>query len=528
MVSFPSKMVLRFPTYRFLQPRKIKLLLVFCLLLLAVSAVHFAFRTYAYLQVPRYTLTDPHSHVHTVTLSEQGFSPKNIVILKGDTVAFKSLTGKPFWPASNDHPDHTIYPEFDPGRLIMPPATWSFTFDKLGSWGYHNHVNPNMLGSVTVIAPNQVGTPITIEKPSADNCKQLPIAQKQQCWEQQLELMLEQQGLPAAFNFFVTLYNTEPEIPKECHGWGHVLGSAAYKQYKETGVLVIRPEASYCGYGYFHSFIGAMVEDTGSFDGALDFCAQAEKVLGSELDPSLVRSNCTHGVGHGTSAWLLDDPENWGHFQTVVDQGSAVCRKLFTETEDKQNCFDGVFNEIALDLFNDHYNFSMENYMKTNDPYWKCQEQQDELKTPCYLEISGLFWKIFNLDLDAAMHYSVTHAQNLEERGPEVVARIAADWIQFDIVNDSFERNIKACRDIPSFLYFPCFGGIINGFLSHGNPADLHDKAFSFCAGAYLTADERDYCYTVTLSSLKFRYTKAQMAAACSVVPDAYKQNCGS
>src|SRR5690606_23305846 len=96
--------------------------------------------------------------------------------------------------------------------------------------------------------------------------------QKQQCWDTQLQTVLAKKGLKAAFEFFVELYKTEPDVPKACHEWGHSLGEASYKIYKETGELILVPEASYCGYGYFHSFIAELVKDTGEFQSVLDFC----------------------------------------------------------------------------------------------------------------------------------------------------------------------------------------------------------------------------------------------------------------
>jgi plastocyanin len=85
-----------------------------------------------------------------VTLSKDGFSPDEISIQVGDTVAFRSTAGEPFWPASNLHPSHTIYPEFDPQKPIQPDAVWSFTFTKAGEWKYHDHLAPYFTGVITV------------------------------------------------------------------------------------------------------------------------------------------------------------------------------------------------------------------------------------------------------------------------------------------------------------------------------------------------------------------------------------------
>lgn len=85
-----------------------------------------------------------------VTLNETGFTPQNIQINKGDVVIFKTSQGQPFWPASDLHPTHGIYPEFDPQEPIDPQGSWQFKFDKKGSWKYHDHLNPFYRGVITV------------------------------------------------------------------------------------------------------------------------------------------------------------------------------------------------------------------------------------------------------------------------------------------------------------------------------------------------------------------------------------------
>lgn len=87
---------------------------------------------------------------HQVMLTEGGFIPKELTIALGDTVAFTSETGRPFWPASNLHPSHRDYPEFDPREPILADETWSFTFTQLGVWKYHDHLAPYFTGVIMV------------------------------------------------------------------------------------------------------------------------------------------------------------------------------------------------------------------------------------------------------------------------------------------------------------------------------------------------------------------------------------------
>lgn len=89
----------------------------------------------------------------TVTYEESGFTPASLTIAKGTTINFINKTQIPLWVASDPHPDHTDYPGFDvaaQGSVPEPGQDTSFTFEKIGTWRYHNHSAPEDKASVTV------------------------------------------------------------------------------------------------------------------------------------------------------------------------------------------------------------------------------------------------------------------------------------------------------------------------------------------------------------------------------------------
>jgi len=89
--------------------------------------------------------------VTSVLLTENGFEPNEISVLLGSEVTFSTTLDKPFWPASNLHPQHTIYSQFDPMRPIESNESWSFVFNKEGTWNYHDHIRSYFTGTVYVI-----------------------------------------------------------------------------------------------------------------------------------------------------------------------------------------------------------------------------------------------------------------------------------------------------------------------------------------------------------------------------------------
>ncbi len=90
------------------------------------------------------------TNTKVITYTDSGFNPSAIIIKKGDTVEFDNRSTRAFWPASNNHPVHSIYPEFDPKKSIPSGSSWSFTFERVGKWQFHNHLKFSERGTITV------------------------------------------------------------------------------------------------------------------------------------------------------------------------------------------------------------------------------------------------------------------------------------------------------------------------------------------------------------------------------------------
>lgn len=80
------------------------------------------------------------------------FSPQVTNLKVGDVVIFRNKSTKSFWPASDPHPQHSLYPELDPDKAVPAGGNWQFTFEKAGSWKFHDHLNPAATGTVNVAA----------------------------------------------------------------------------------------------------------------------------------------------------------------------------------------------------------------------------------------------------------------------------------------------------------------------------------------------------------------------------------------
>ncbi|MBI2013802.1 MAG: hypothetical protein HYS87_03185 [Candidatus Colwellbacteria bacterium] len=99
-----------------------------------------------------------------VEMSDAGFNPEEITISRGTTVTFNNVGTSQHWPASNIHPTHRVYPGsdiekcgtpeetniFDACKPLAPGTSWSFTFDEVGRWVYHDHLRSGLGGVITV------------------------------------------------------------------------------------------------------------------------------------------------------------------------------------------------------------------------------------------------------------------------------------------------------------------------------------------------------------------------------------------
>lgn len=88
--------------------------------------------------------------VFAVHITSAGFSPSTITISKGDYVQFINDDTASHWVASDPHPTHTDYPGFDAKGAITTGKYFRFQFEKIGTWGYHDHFNPSTKGTVVV------------------------------------------------------------------------------------------------------------------------------------------------------------------------------------------------------------------------------------------------------------------------------------------------------------------------------------------------------------------------------------------
>lgn len=85
-----------------------------------------------------------------IRYTDAGYAPRTVTIKAGAKVTFMNESSMPMWPASAVHPTHLILPEFDAKTGIALKGSYSFVFEKPGSWKFHDHLKPTHFGEIVV------------------------------------------------------------------------------------------------------------------------------------------------------------------------------------------------------------------------------------------------------------------------------------------------------------------------------------------------------------------------------------------
>ena len=98
-----------------------------------------------------------------VTYTGEGFRPQEVTVEQGETVVWQSEASTPMWVGSDQHPVHSEYAgsslrehcsSGDQTSAAFDQCStgerFSFTFEKEGEWGYHNHRYSQHTGTVIV------------------------------------------------------------------------------------------------------------------------------------------------------------------------------------------------------------------------------------------------------------------------------------------------------------------------------------------------------------------------------------------
>lgn len=456
--------------------------------------------------------TYPPKQTHAVILTTDGFSPSEITINKGDTIKFKTTTGKPFWPASNLHPTHTIYPEFDPKEPIPPDQSWSFTFTKVGEWKYHDHLSPLYKGKITVAEGIKAVT---------NPCKDTNDSKKLQCFENLIDSILKNQGLSQAFEILAELFQSDPLFAAECHSFSHKLGEKTYRLFSEDKDFQLSEKSSYCGYGFYHGFMETLLQKTGDMNEARRFCEYADRQL--KKTTSDAGGACYHGIGHGSVDG--SDPETRGNPEAMVEPGLKLCEMVSNDENPPPRygklfrCVSGAFNALEILIDSNKYKLSP----NTEDPFWICRLQPDRYKEACYTQFVVAVIHVTGGDFEKSA--SIISPIPEDDFAIPTLQALVVERARKETTD--YSQTINFCRKLSNRFQIPCISAYGEGFLKYGPPQQEYVEAVKFCGSNQLKEEEKKACFARVLSLLRIWYTAEKSKDICQGVDQKYRwQDC--
>lgn len=482
----------------------------------------------------------------TVHMTSQGFEPREVTVQTGDTVVFENNDAEYRWPASNIHPSHHIYPEFDPKAEIAPGASWEFIFADAGAWKYHDHLFPEYGGTITVTSPEsnediaiEQATPkfwaaiqqwlgnlwyrITHwgkakpEKSSGQGRKPIsnidlssldqnipPNAESVFTDDIQLASYLKKYG---AKQTILHLHDLQSKLGY-CHPAAHRAGHFGYQLLGNQALAEQSPE---CQSGYFHGVMEAYFIDHGTTNLQKNLAALCPKELNNFFE-----HQCIHGIGHGLLAWSNYE----------LPEALAACDSL---NRRESSCWGGVFMEnIAAQIANgtpntaaNPGNVHITKYLKIDDPLYPCNSLPQKYQDTCYYLQPSRMVQLFGPDFAKIAQTCDSIAESYE---PSCFASMGRE-ISGASPNES-KNQITQCNHAKKARNkeFCLSGAVQNAFWDPSGQAE----AITFCR-LVSRSGEKNICYkTIFERATQLLASPAALTSFCKEVEPPYLQACNN
>lgn len=468
-----------------------------------------------------------------IQMSQEGFEPDKITIPQNSTVKFINTDKVARWPASNIHPTHEVYPQFDPKEPIQPGDSWTFKFRRSGTFKYHDHLLPHQRGEIIVTPassessvktrlqkllkpfrplinkffPNlfsmsakqdmpgyqdRVGQANSIldegtfrllqkdEDPNAYISSQMSICYKSggknSCYKKVATILFSQFNLSKILDL-IKDNEKVTEVFSRCHELTHYLSRMEYDKVKDIS-SVYNQCTSVCHGGCYHGPIEVYLKEK-TLQVGPEFESQAgleiPRICGKAEDYQvpLLYTECLHGIGHAT--------------MFVTDGDLIVALRLCDKLPDlpqQEACYSGAFMENSSSSTNlDHPS----KYIKADDPMYPCNTLEERYLSLCY-------------------RYQSSHFALLTK----------SNW----------DQTANLCLQVPKPYQIACFLTI--GSNQVGFTQDMAKMIYN--CNLMPAPEYQQACFQGAVDALTIRYRGdvSRMIWFCSNTPPSHQQSCFS
>lgn len=436
-----------------------------------------------------------------IEVRDDGFRPARAEVRRGDAVTFVNMRDVHVWPASDPHPTHARYPEFDAGEPIAPGGRWTFRFERAGEWTYHDHLAPYYTATI-IVSDDRAA-----ENTEGKNCREEEASSA--CWQEIMLGVFRRDGLTAAFDELAALYRRYPHFASSCHYLAHNLGIAAYGEYLRSPERAVAANASACASGFYHGFMEAFLTAKRDPLAARNFC----RWLGREIGPVSPDDElqCFHGIGHGAlETAVAASGRAEGGEEDLIAPAITLCERAAESDAERYRCASGVYNAIANAYQDGEYGLTV----RREDPAWLCRKQAAQYRESCYGNMNTAFaWIGGDFPKAAALAARTVEGEYL---GASI--RYLAALHALAVARAQPGTAVLECRALSANLRAPCIEGFAHGFLEHGTPGIAYREALDFCGERVMTDAERTTCYRYVLSNLTGWYPRETARAICGEV----------
>lgn len=408
---------------------------------LLILSIFFTFGFYA---TTIHAHSDNNENNVTIHVDENGYTPNEVTIKPNTEIVFENIGNNDHWPATDNHPSHTLYDgtsleehcadesskSFDSCGPVSTEESWSFTFEKVGTFNYHDHIWPHLGGKIIVKDEvsekinnkniifyflnsfRQVFAKIASFFISHEKNFNLNSGSTENEFYENLQfryknIVLEKDPREAIHSLQKES-STNSEVLALCHDTLHSIGHTAYQKYGSFQEAA-KFQSDFCNSGYIHGIFESYFENTDNpLSGLKEQCNEYASISGRDFD----LWQCHHGVGHGFMYLTGGD----------LDKSLLLCEEELGK-DGAPSCQNGVFMEV----FNLEVLAKENSFIDPNNPFLTCSDR-NTAKEDCYFYIPTYlsqttnmgFSDIFNECNNAEPGYKLSCIQGV---GSEAIKR---------------------------------------------------------------------------------------------------------
>ena len=456
----------------------------------------------------------------TVVLTSSGFEPRLVTVRVGERVTFISTRGTSFWPASNLHPSHLVYPEFDAKGPVSASAAYVFRFGSSGSWRYHDHLAPQFTG--TVIVSTSWWEPLTgvvtnmLEtwgiRADGHDCETVTEKNRYECWEREVRRLVKTDGIAPAFAY-ISERRGDADFQTICHDLTHVIGREVFLSRRWQGELPGAVDYRMCDYGFFHGYMELMIGTGDNLSRARSMCDS----ITAERNTGQLVASCYHGIGHGAviAHELPGTTDPW----QLVPQGVAVCEEASRDWGKRENCVSGVIDGLASLITGGQYPLTD---AVRQHPFAICTTLDDHYGTACRMSFVGLTMYLSQGEIPAAVALIERDLQTSTlPLVHNVVSMMVRERKQPDLV-----QMLAECGRTPTALRRACTDGVLEGFFLARITDDTRAEDMVAICTVLPKQTEMNLCYREIVRQLYDWKGNAIAEQWCSALPTDFRSLC--